>query len=98
MVARWDLDRLLGYLGTWSAVVRHRDRCGSDPLDQIRSELEAAWDDPGLKRDVTWPLNLRVGRVVPGKLGSPGFRTSARPEGAETRDTWAQSIPPPGPA
>jgi hypothetical protein len=40
MVARWDLDRLLGYLGTWSAVVRHRDRCGSDPLDQIRANLK----------------------------------------------------------
>jgi SAM-dependent methyltransferase len=40
MVAQWDLDRLLGYLGTWSAVVRHRDRCGSDPLDQIRANLK----------------------------------------------------------
>jgi SAM-dependent methyltransferase len=62
MVARWNLDRLLGYLGTWSAVVRHRDRCGSNPLDQIRGELEAAWGVPDLERDVTWPLNLRVGR------------------------------------
>jgi SAM-dependent methyltransferase len=63
MVARWDLDRLLGYLGTWSAVARYRERNGSDPLEQIREELAAAWGDPGSKLEVSWPLNLRVGRV-----------------------------------
>jgi len=66
MVHSWNLDHLLGYLGSWSSVQRYRARTGIDPLDVIRAELEAAWGDPGQTRDVTWPLHLRVGRVAAG--------------------------------
>jgi hypothetical protein len=63
MVHAWDLDHLLGYLGSWSSVQRYRTRTGSDPLEVIRGELTAAWGDPDHARNVTWPLHLRVGRV-----------------------------------
>jgi ubiquinone/menaquinone biosynthesis C-methylase UbiE len=65
MVHRWDLSQVLGYLGSWSATQRYQKRTGADPLELIRSELTAAWGDPGAPRDVTWPLHLRVGRVSP---------------------------------
>jgi len=65
MVHSWDLDHLLGYLGSWSSSQRYRTRTGLDPLGLIRTELEAAWGDPGQTRDVTWPLHLRAGRVSP---------------------------------
>lgn len=66
MGARWDLARLLGYLNTWSSAQRYRARHGSDPLDLVRRDLEAAWGDPARERDVVWPLTLRLGRVDAG--------------------------------
>jgi len=63
MRARWNLDQLLGYLRTWSAVVRHVNRTGIDPVAEIRESLADAWDDAAASRPIRWPLSLRVGRV-----------------------------------
>jgi len=63
MRARWRLDDLLGYLGTWSAVRRYREQRCVDPLPRLRASLAEAWnDDPETERIVRWPLFLRVGR------------------------------------
>jgi SAM-dependent methyltransferase len=62
MEATWDLPRLIGYLGTWSAVKEYKAKNGSDPVAELSDELLAAWGDvPELK--VSWPLVLRVGKV-----------------------------------
>lgn len=62
MAADWDLAHLLGYLGTWSATRRYQTRHGSDPREQIRDELTAAWG--GVERQrLRWPLLVRAGRV-----------------------------------
>ena len=61
MTARWSLDQLLGYLGTWSAVKTYKERSGRDPLELLRPELKATWG-PKLSRDVRWELSLRVGK------------------------------------
>jgi SAM-dependent methyltransferase len=66
MVHSWDLDHLLGYLGSWSSTQRYQKRTGEDPLDLIKEQLKAAWGEPGRPRDVTWPLHLRVGRASMG--------------------------------
>jgi len=63
MVHSWELEHLLGYLGSWSSVQRYRTRTGLDPLELIRTELEAVWGDSHQARDVTWPLHLRVGGI-----------------------------------
>ncbi|MGB5104393.1 MAG: methyltransferase domain-containing protein [Steroidobacteraceae bacterium] len=55
----WDLDQLMGYLATWSAVQRCRDRTGADPLPALRVELERLW--PGGPRRLSWPIHLRLG-------------------------------------
>jgi SAM-dependent methyltransferase len=65
MESDWDLSRVLGYLNTWSAAQRYRARHGADPIEQVRSDLEAAWGDPAGVRRVSWPLSLLVGRVGP---------------------------------
>ena len=64
MSARWDLAHLLGYLDTWSASQRYRARHGTDPLDLVRADLEAAWGPPEVEKEILWPLHLRIGRVV----------------------------------
>ncbi|MCU0766043.1 MAG: class I SAM-dependent methyltransferase [Gammaproteobacteria bacterium] len=65
MVAEWRLERLLGYLASWSAVQRYEAQSGRDPLDAVRDALHAAWGDPGTARRVEWPLALRVGAISP---------------------------------
>lgn len=58
----WDLDALVGYLGTWSAVQRYRADRGVDPLPATREALAAVWGDPAMPRRVTWPLKVRASR------------------------------------
>jgi ubiquinone/menaquinone biosynthesis C-methylase UbiE len=60
---RWELERVLGYLSTWSAVSQYRRRTGHDPVADLRPELAAVWGDPGRPRRLRWPIHLRVGRA-----------------------------------
>lgn len=63
MEQAWDLDQLLGYLRTWSAVKEYERQRGDDPLALIGAELAAAWGDPQQRRRISWPLSLLAGRV-----------------------------------
>jgi hypothetical protein len=63
MESRWNLEHLLGYLGTWSAVKEYERRLGVNPVALLQPELIAAWGDPATVRRISWPLALRVGRV-----------------------------------
>jgi SAM-dependent methyltransferase len=68
MSAEWSLERLLGYLGTWSATTAYRAAVGTDPLDLIRAEISTAWGDPGVPRTIVWPLTVRAGRKPGGAV------------------------------
>ena len=61
MEGRWSLERLLQYIGTWSATNRYSQANGGDPRELIRRELEEAWGDPGLPRTIRWPIMMRAG-------------------------------------
>jgi ubiquinone/menaquinone biosynthesis C-methylase UbiE len=63
MTEDWTLEQLLGYLGTWSAVRRYREREGIDPRELIRAPLSEAWHTAGGSKRVRWPLHVRLGRV-----------------------------------
>lgn len=60
---QWDLDSLIGYLGTWSAAQRYKREKGQDPLPALRAEMAPFWGSPVATKTVTWPLHLRVGTV-----------------------------------
>lgn len=62
MEARWTLEQLLGYFGTWSATNRCLKATGRDPIEPLRMALQRVWGDAHASRLVTWPLTLRVGR------------------------------------
>jgi hypothetical protein len=64
MVQSWDLEHLIGYCRSWSATQRYVKAHGEDPLKLIAGELNAAWGDREQRRDVTWPLDVRVGRIT----------------------------------
>jgi SAM-dependent methyltransferase len=59
----WNFSQLLGYLGTWSAVQTAIKAEGKNPLEEFAPELANAWGAQKEKRVVSWPLNLRVGKV-----------------------------------
>ena len=62
MTAHWNLDHLLGYLGTWSSTQRFIAANGSDPLEQIFDALSRTWGAPGQTRTISWPTVIRIGR------------------------------------
>jgi len=69
MTVQWNLNHLIGYLGTWSATQRFIAARGGDPLEQITDELRNVWGDPQKTRKVVWPLILRVGmKAMPESL------------------------------
>lgn len=61
MVAEWTVERLLGYLRTWSATQRFRAAEKRDPLEEIEGELRAAWGED--VRQVIWPLTVKAGKL-----------------------------------
>jgi SAM-dependent methyltransferase len=61
---QWDLDSLIGYISTWSAVQRYKRATGEDPLPALRAEIAPCWPTPMETKQVTWPLHLRVGRTT----------------------------------
>ncbi len=64
MEAEWDMERVLGYFATWSAVQRCLEATGEDPVAAVRPNLESAWGSPEGKKALKWQVHLRVGRVA----------------------------------
>lgn len=62
MEARWTLDQLLGYFGTWSATNRFIKATGRNPLEPLAKALAPVWGDVTRRRLIGWPLSLRFGR------------------------------------
>jgi SAM-dependent methyltransferase len=63
MHAEWTLDELVGYCGTWSATQKLIEAKGPAPFEAFRAELAARWP-PGERREIRWPLTLRLARVT----------------------------------
>jgi ubiquinone/menaquinone biosynthesis C-methylase UbiE len=64
MTREWNLDHLMGFLGTWSASLRYRTQTGRDPIGEIRDDLTKAWGDPDQDRQIAWDLFMRVGMIT----------------------------------
>ena len=58
----WNLEQLLAYIGTWSAVKHFREKTGADPVDLIRAELKQAWGELETRK-VSFPILLRIGKT-----------------------------------
>lgn len=59
----WELPRFLGYLQTWSAVRNAREAGKASLLSDFAQDLADAWGDPGRKRPISWPINMRLGKI-----------------------------------
>lgn len=59
----WSLDELMDYVLTWSATRALEEEQGDEPLRRARATLAQAWGDPGRKRHVVMPIQVRVARI-----------------------------------
>lgn len=59
----WTLDEFLGYVSTWSAVRSVREASREDILQRFVQDLAPLWGDPSRRRDVRWPINMRMGKL-----------------------------------
>lgn len=62
MTMHWNLQQLLGYLRTWSAVRHYQAEQQEDPVLLVEAALHRAWEQRGVQL-VSFPLTIRVGRV-----------------------------------
>ena len=60
MTIEWNVQQLLGYLQTWSAVKHYEKRTGINPVDKIATQLTATWKED--VKTVSFPLLVRVGK------------------------------------
>lgn len=60
---QWDLEHVIGYLNTWSAVKHFIKQNGYNPIDRLQNELEQHWGEIQT-REVRFPLLLRIGQVT----------------------------------
>jgi SAM-dependent methyltransferase len=60
---KWDMQDLLAYFETWSSSLKYREVNHVSPTGLIRDDLARAWGDPQQKRNLYFPLYMRVGRA-----------------------------------
>ena len=60
----WDLHELAGYLNSWSSVRKYIRARNEDPVLELIQQLQPYWADAREKKTVTFPLYMRIGRVV----------------------------------
>ncbi len=60
MEAEWNLNQLIGYLCTWSAVKKYQKNKGINPLTELHEELSILWRNAENRFVVKWPLSLKI--------------------------------------
>lgn len=58
----WNVEHLIGYLSSWSAVQHYIKSRQKNPVDKIKAELKAAWG--GGMRKVSFPIFMRAARII----------------------------------
>jgi len=59
-VYEWDIEHLLGYLNTWSAVKHYERKEGENPVALIEAKLRDAF---GKKNQIVFPILFRMGKI-----------------------------------
>jgi hypothetical protein len=63
MRTAWRLPALLGFVTSWSATQAFQREHGYNPLQDVETELLAAWGDPDRPRTLRWPLFFKLARM-----------------------------------
>jgi len=86
----WELGEFLGYISTWSAVRRVIEAEREEILSIFTRDISELWNGNECLQHVTWPINMRIGRLWPSLLpasaiakpcvSSCAIRASASPD------------------
>lgn len=57
----WNLENLIGYISSWSAVTEYKRKLDIDPVPYLEQELKSIWGSKDTIRDMSWPISLRLG-------------------------------------
>jgi SAM-dependent methyltransferase len=60
---QWNLSELIGYLQTWSSVQKYIAAHSENPVQALVPELSVHWKSPEEKKQVTFPLFMRIGYI-----------------------------------
>lgn len=60
MTAQWKLSQLLGYLSSYSAVIRCGKATGNDPVRALADQFAAQWGEADRRRRIRWPLHVHL--------------------------------------
>jgi SAM-dependent methyltransferase len=63
MKVNWNLDDLVCYMQTWSAVKRFSKEKKFNPLSLVMEELERLWWKRDKQKVAKWDINLSVGKI-----------------------------------
>jgi SAM-dependent methyltransferase len=63
MVEDWTMPHFLSFVRTWSAVSKCIAAQGEEPVRAFEEALRARWGMPMMRREVHWPIRLRIGHL-----------------------------------
>jgi len=58
--AHWNLSQLIGYLCTWSATKKYKEKFGTNPVEEVYNNIADAWGDPENVLQIKWLLSIKV--------------------------------------
>jgi ubiquinone/menaquinone biosynthesis C-methylase UbiE len=61
MSYHWEIEQVIGYLNTWSAVQHYIRKNNENPVEKFSIQLSKVWGSV-LKRKVSFPVFMRTGR------------------------------------
>jgi hypothetical protein len=60
MTLNWNVEQLVAYLSTWSAVKAYISENDQNPIESIHDRLLKRWGNVETEMPVTWPLTVKV--------------------------------------
>jgi SAM-dependent methyltransferase len=60
---KWNLKDYLSCLYTWSSTQNYIKSNGKNPIEIILDDFQNSWGDENKKKEITWDLKMKVGRV-----------------------------------
>lgn len=61
---QWDLEHLIGYLNTWSAVKHYIKQNNHNPIEDLVIELKKHWGKREVLKVIKFPLLLKIGHIL----------------------------------
>jgi len=58
----WNLEKLIGYLNTWSSVQKFEAKHQKNPTHNLKEEISLVWENPSEAILFVWDIFLKIGQ------------------------------------